>query len=82
MNHPGETHGLRRRTFLSGLARFGFGFALCSSSLLVGCGGDTGQFSQVENPTDPTKSQGGMDSMKAYQSLQKEKMGKSQRGGR
>jgi hypothetical protein len=75
MNHPGETQVLRRRTFLSGISVFGFGLALGSVSLLSGCGG-SGETTQLENVSDPGKAQGGMDSMKAYQGITKEKTGK------
>ena len=75
MNHHGETHWPRRRLLVSGLSLFGAALTLGSAGLLSGCG-DEKSAGQLENATDPTKTQGGMDSMKAYMGEMKAKTGK------
>ncbi len=65
----------RRRFLRSGMSLVGFGLALIAPSLLGGCGDDKGGVTQIEAPVDVTKTPGGMDSMKAYQSEKKEHKG-------
>ncbi len=62
----------RRRFLCSGMSLVGFGLALSAPSLLSGCGDDKGSVTQIESPVDPTKTPGGMDSMKAYMEQKKE----------
>jgi hypothetical protein len=68
--------GSSRRQFLvSGVSFAGMGLALISASLLSGCGNDDKGAGQVETPVDPTKTQSGMDSMKAYLQKKQEMKG-------
>jgi hypothetical protein len=78
MNHHGETHWLRRRLLVSGLSLFGTVLTLGSAGLLSGCG-DEKSAGQLENVPDPTKTQSGQDSMKAYMEQMKSKTGKAKR---
>jgi hypothetical protein len=67
------TCGSSRRRFLgSGMSLVGFGLALGSASLLAGCGSGDKEAGPVEGAVDPTKTQGGMDSMKGYMDQRKE----------
>jgi len=73
MKQSCSTCGSSRRRFLgSGMSLVGFGLALSSVSLLAGCGSADKEAGQVENPVDPTKTAGGMDSMKGYMQQKKE----------
>jgi hypothetical protein len=76
MEHSRETRWLRRRFLVSGLSLFGSALALGSASLLSGCGGEDKSAGQLENVKDPTKTQDGMDSMKAFMEEQKKRSGK------
>jgi len=62
----------RRRFLGSGMSLVGFGLALSSASLLGGCGGADKEAGPVEGAVDPTKTPGGMDSMKGYMDQRKE----------
>jgi hypothetical protein len=64
MTHSGATGWQRRQLLVSGLSLFGSAVTLVSASLLSGCG-DEKSAGQLENVSDPTKKQDGMDSMKA-----------------
>ena len=75
MNHPGATHWPRRRLLVSGLSLFSAALTLGSASLLSGCG-DEKSAGQLENVPDPTKTQGGMDSMNFYKGQHLGKTGK------
>jgi hypothetical protein len=70
MNRICAIRRLSRRFFVSSTSFAGFLLALGPVSLLSGCGDDKGP-GQVETPVDPTKTQSGMDSMKAYQEQMK-----------
>jgi hypothetical protein len=73
MKQSCATCGSSRRRFLgSGMSLVGFGLVLSSASLLGGCGDDKGNVTQIEDPVDATKTQGGMDSMKAYTAQKKQ----------
>jgi hypothetical protein len=76
MNHWGETRWPRRRLLVSGISLLGSVLTLGSMSLLSGCGDEKGG-GQVENPVDPTKTQSGMDSMKATLEQMKQRKAKT-----
>jgi hypothetical protein len=66
----------RRRFLGAGMSWVGFWLALTSASLLAGCGNADKSEGQVENPVDPTKTQGGIDSMKGYMDQKKQMQAK------
>jgi hypothetical protein len=63
---------------VSGLSLFGTVVTLGSAGLLSGCGEDKSA-GQLENVQDPTKTQSGQDSMKAYMDQMQSKTGKAKR---
>ncbi|HZW30233.1 MAG TPA: hypothetical protein VFF52_05955 [Isosphaeraceae bacterium] len=76
MNDPRETQWPRRRLLVSGLSLFSGALTLGSASLLSGCGDDKSA-GPLENVVDPTKTQAGQDSMKAYMGQMQAKTGKT-----
>jgi len=77
MEHSGETRWPRRRLLVSGASLLGTGWVLGSVGLLSGCGEDKGKVAQIENPVDPAKTPGGMDSMNFFKSQHLDKSGKA-----
>jgi hypothetical protein len=78
MNHHGETPWPRRRLLVSGLSLLGGALSLGSVSLLSGCS-DEKSAGQLENVPDPTKTQSGQDSMKAYMEQMQNKTGRAKK---
>jgi hypothetical protein len=68
---PAETHGLRRRSFVSGLSLVAFGLSIGSVGLIAGCGDEKGNMTQVENPENPADK--AKDSMNFYKNDQMKK---------
>jgi hypothetical protein len=75
MIHCREPVALRRRILISGFSVVGSALVLGSVGLVSGCGSDKSE-GQIDNPVDPMKNQGALDSMKAYQDQIKKKTGK------
>jgi hypothetical protein len=61
---------------VSSISVFGSVLGLSTVSLLSGCG-DEKSGGQIENPVDPTKTQSGMDSMKATMDQMKQRQRKA-----
>ena len=75
MNDSGTFHSHRRQFLVSVLSLCGYTLSLGSAIVLSGCGDDK-TAGPIQNAVDPTKTQAGQDSMKAYLGQMKDR-GKS-----